>query len=96
MVLVSHGLIKSTLSTKPEYFALHQNTKVLWKDQTILSFKAFKFKSTSGSRYTTEKLDYKGTGELRKSNVLEILLFKLFNFWEKPTVIQSHWLQGSL
>lgn len=34
-VPVSHGLIKSTLSTQPEHFALHQNTKVLWKEKTI-------------------------------------------------------------
>lgn len=50
------------------------------RQNNLLSFEAFKFKSTSGSKYTTEKLDYKGTGELIKSNVLEKLLFKIFNF----------------
>lgn len=50
------------------------------RQNNLLSFKAFKFKLTSGSKYTTEKLDYKGTGELIKSHILEKLLFKLFNF----------------
>lgn len=50
------------------------------RQNKLLSFNAFKYKSTSGSKYTTEKLDHKGTGELIKSNVLEKLLFKLFNF----------------
>lgn len=50
------------------------------RKNNLLSFKTFKFKSTSGSKYAREKSDYKGTGELMKSNVLEKLLFKLFNF----------------
>lgn len=50
------------------------------RENKLLTFNAFKFKATSGSKYTTEKLDYEGTGELIKSNVLEKLLFKLFNF----------------
>lgn len=34
------------------------------RQNKFLSFNAFKFKSTSGSKYTREKLDHKGTGEL--------------------------------
>lgn len=32
----------------------------------LLPFSAFKFKSTSGKKYTTENLDYKITGELKR------------------------------
>lgn len=50
------------------------------RQNNLLSFKAFKSKSTSGRKYTTEKLNYKGTEGLIKSNALEKLLFKLFSF----------------
>ena len=57
-VPVSYGLIKSTLSPKPEISVTFCSPPKHWscmrRGNNLLPFTAFKFKSTSGKKYTTE------------------------------------------
>lgn len=65
-VPLSHHLIKSTVNTNPEISLTFCSPSKLGshikKGKNLLSFSPFKFKSSSGRKYTTEKLGYKIMG----------------------------------